>query len=72
MVGIFVDTRIIRFTSTTADRRADELRGQAERTALRGLAEAVDTEALEGGRKTVTALFADIKGSIELMEDLGP
>ena len=29
-------------------------------------------EALEGERKTVTALFADIKGSTELMEDLDP
>jgi class 3 adenylate cyclase/predicted ATPase len=27
---------------------------------------------LEGERKTVTALFADIKGSMELMEDLDP
>jgi class 3 adenylate cyclase len=26
--------------------------------------------ALDGERKTVTALFADIKGSMELMEDL--
>ena len=35
----------------------------------------VDTptsENLEGERKTVTALFADIKGSMELMEDLDP
>jgi class 3 adenylate cyclase len=30
------------------------------------------TEAIEGERKTVTALFADIKGSMELMEDLDP
>jgi class 3 adenylate cyclase len=30
------------------------------------------TEGLEGERKTVTALFADIKGSMELMEDLDP
>ena len=29
-------------------------------------------ENLEGERKTVTALFADIKGSTELMEDLDP
>ncbi len=29
-------------------------------------------ETLEGERKTVTALFADIKGSTELMEDLDP
>jgi hypothetical protein len=28
--------------------------------------------ALEGERKTVTALFADIKGSMELIEDLDP
>src|ERR1700680_1229849 len=27
---------------------------------------------LEGERKTVTALFADIKGSMELMEELDP
>ena len=27
---------------------------------------------IEGERKTVTALFADIKGSTELMEDLDP
>ena len=31
-----------------------------------------DSTALEGERKTVTALFADIKGSTELMEDLDP
>ncbi len=30
------------------------------------------TDALEGERKTVTALFADIKGSTELMRDLDP
>src|SRR6202453_2477602 len=29
-------------------------------------------QAVEGERKTVTALFADIKGSTELMEDLDP
>src|SRR5215471_16162941 len=29
-------------------------------------------ESLDGERKTVTALFADIKGSMELMEDLDP
>jgi class 3 adenylate cyclase/predicted ATPase len=34
--------------------------------------EVVDTSALDGERKTVTALFADIKGSMELMEDLDP
>ena len=34
--------------------------------------EADGPTALEGERKTVTALFADIKGSTELMEDLDP
>src|SRR6266496_2091661 len=32
----------------------------------------VGPELPEGERKTVTALFADIKGSMELMEDLDP
>ena len=36
------------------------------------VSERVDPENLEGERKTVTALFADIKGSTELMEDLDP
>jgi Double zinc ribbon len=34
--------------------------------------EANDPAALVGERKTLTALFADIKGSTELMEDLDP
>ena len=34
--------------------------------------EATAPEALEGERKTVTALFADLKGSTELMESLDP
>jgi len=34
------------------------------------LAETVNTDATDGERKLVTALFADIKGSTELMEDL--
>src|SRR6202795_3196757 len=34
--------------------------------------ESSSSEALEGERKTVTALFADLKGSTELMEDLDP
>ena len=33
---------------------------------------AADAEAVDGERKTVTALFADIKGSTELMRDLDP
>jgi class 3 adenylate cyclase len=34
--------------------------------------QSVASEVPEGERKTVTALFADIKGSMELMEDLDP
>jgi hypothetical protein len=30
------------------------------------------TDSVDGERKTVTALFADIKGSMELIEDLDP
>jgi len=44
---------------------------KAEAPAVR-VSEAVDPEKLEGERKTVTALFADLKGSTELMEDLDP
>jgi class 3 adenylate cyclase len=36
------------------------------------LDETVDAGVLDGERKTVTALFADIRGSTELMEDLDP
>ena len=36
------------------------------------MAETSGAENLEGERKTVTALFADIKGSTEMMEDLDP
>jgi class 3 adenylate cyclase len=35
-------------------------------------AEKSDASLVEGERKTVTALFADIKGSMELMEDIDP
>src|SRR5580658_615411 len=31
-----------------------------------------DSEVADGERKTVTALFADIEGSMDLMEDLDP
>jgi class 3 adenylate cyclase len=33
---------------------------------------ALDSRGADGERKTITALFADIKGSMELMEDLDP
>src|SRR5271167_51475 len=39
---------------------------------VRVASERADASALDGERKTVTALFADIKGSMELMEDLDP
>ena len=39
---------------------------------IRVTPESSSADALEGERKTVTALFADIKGSTELMEDLDP
>ena len=39
--------------------------------AVRVVAE-VDSAPADGERKTVTALFADIKGSMELMEDIDP
>jgi class 3 adenylate cyclase len=35
-------------------------------------AERMTSAVTDGERKTVTALFADIKGSMELMEDLDP
>jgi class 3 adenylate cyclase/tetratricopeptide (TPR) repeat protein len=45
---------------------------RASSTAVRIAAERVDASALDGERKTVTALFADIKGSTELEQDLDP
>jgi hypothetical protein len=43
-----------------------------EPTSVRVNPEALPSDAPDGERKTVTALFADIKGSMELMEDLDP
>src|SRR5882757_6105446 len=40
--------------------------------AIRVAPESSSNPSIEGERKTVTALFADIKGSMELMEDLDP
>src|ERR1700719_2397888 len=39
---------------------------------VRVVAEQAEASALDGERKTVTALFADLKGSTELMENLDP
>jgi len=46
--------------------------GHAPDDRVRVTPEQTETSALEGERKTVTALFADIKGSTELMADLDP
>src|SRR5712692_4532981 len=55
--------------SATAD-RLDSSEAQAQ--AVRITAEADSQTIIDGERKTVTALFADIKGSTELMRDLDP
>ena len=55
-------------TSTTA--AAPKPQPAAE-TAIR-IAPVASSASLDGERKTVTALFADIKGSMELMVDLDP
>src|SRR5216683_790700 len=44
---------------------------KAAEPAIRIVSEA-SSASLDGERKTVTALFADIKGSMDLMEDLDP
>jgi class 3 adenylate cyclase len=46
--------------------------GFSTKSQIRVAADGGASEALEGERKTVTALFADIKGSTELMRDLDP
>ena len=47
-------------------------RSPGPKDALIPVADALATENIDGERKTVTALFADLKGSMELMEDLDP
>jgi class 3 adenylate cyclase len=53
---------------------ADQPRAEAANAAARiGVTAAVASHDVRAGeRKTVTALFADIKGSMELIEDLDP
>ena len=46
--------------------------GSSERTGLGDAALTANPLSFDGERKTVTALFADIKGSMELIEDLDP
>src|ERR1700745_472937 len=43
--------------------------GSSAEPGIRLLAEQTAADLIDGERKTVTALFADIKGSIELMEN---
>jgi class 3 adenylate cyclase len=50
---------------------AATVRPEANASAVQVNLEA-SAENLDGERKTVTALFADIKGSMDLMEDLDP
>ncbi len=53
--------------------RPDSRPTRSSESPIRVTADAGSTsEAVDGERKTVTALFADIKGSMELMEDLDP
>ena len=58
-------------TTLGAATAASTIRAEPESSAIRVNPEAAP-EALDGERKTVTALFADIKGSMELIEDLDP
>src|SRR5229473_249896 len=55
---------------SATDGRLDSSEAQAQ--AVRFTAEADSQTIIEGERKTVTALFADIKDSTELMRDLDP
>src|SRR6266446_3870977 len=51
---------------------ADASASPVSRGGVRIAPEQPDPSRVEGERKTVTALFADIKGSMELMEELDP
>ena len=50
---------------------ASTIRAAPDRSTIRENPE-MPLQALEGERKRVTALFADIRGSTEVMEDLDP
>src|SRR5689334_19556096 len=56
----------------TGSAPAQSPRSPLSRGEIAIIAEATDSAIAEGERKTITALFADIKGSTELMEDLDP
>ena len=55
--------------SRTADAPSDRFSTKSQ---IKIAADSGESEALEGERKTVTALFADIKGSTALEQDLDP
>ena len=59
--------------TTLVESRAQPATGKSRGAdGVRVSPESATPERLDGERKTVTALFADIKGSMELMEDLDP
>ena len=59
--------------TTLVESRAQPATGKSRGAdGVRVSPESATPERLEGERKTVTAMFADIKGSMELMEDLDP
>ena len=58
-------------TTLTAPAQVSALRPEPDASAIRVNSES-PVDSLEGERKTVTALFADIKGSTELEQDLDP
>jgi|SRR5580692_2449619 ribosomal protein L40E len=60
--GISIDSSIADASATVSSTKSQITVGT----------EGGESEPLDGERKTVTALFADIKGSTELMEDLDP
>jgi hypothetical protein len=58
--------------SALAAERGSAAAERQQPPAGRVVSENSDLHPQDGERKTVTALFADIKGSMELMEDLDP
>jgi class 3 adenylate cyclase len=70
----FENSAVARFCGEcAAPLRTAALTAQPEATpSVRLLPNEADAAGLDGERKTVTALFADIKGSMELIEDLDP
>src|SRR5215472_3242676 len=62
-----------RFCDSCGASRAHSVAGRLNTSdSVRVRLESAAPEKVDGERKTVTALFADIRGSTELMEDLDP